>query len=291
MSDYQIRDEYPSTLWDKLLWSHIRRYPDLHRQSQRQRQSRNYGRNPDLPKRQRGRPPTKKIFPSISASHSREINLMQSAVIFVTCKKGVNRSICPKPEYSRLHIFFPLVVATFFSSLPHFLLLECIITVGFKCRFSRYALPKIAKYMLKQQSSEMEKVPKKYYQKTSFPTVYGDGMILNPHTKLIIFEEESWADTSAEEYSNACRRRFIQMYDQSNAPAVAEKIPSSTGANKRSAAHHADPEYRQVLLNRSSKRRRNDYDRYIEIPNDPDIPSASVGGEITIANTRIWEGW
>jgi hypothetical protein len=34
-----------------------------------------------------------------------------------------------------------------------------------------------------------------------------------------------------------------------------------------------DPEYHQTLLSRSSKRRRNDYDRFIEIPNDPDIPS------------------
>jgi hypothetical protein len=128
--------------------------------------------------------------------------------------------------------------------------------------------------------NEMEKVLKKYYQKASFPTVYGDGMIPNPRTKLITFEEESRADTNAEEDPNACRRRFIQMYDQSNVPAagtvsvsVVEKIPSSTGANKRSAAHHADPEYRQVLLNHSSKRRHNDYDRYIKIPDDPDIPS------------------
>ena len=54
---------------------------------------------------------------------------------------------------------------------------------------------------------------------------------------------------------------------------VAKKIPSSTGDNKRSAAHHADPEYRQLLLNRPSERRRNDYDRYIEIIGDLDIPS------------------
>src|SRR5271167_4943783 len=94
-------------------------------------------------------PTTKKILPSISASHVREINLMQSAVTFVTYRKGVKRSICPKPEYSRLHILFPLVVATFFSSLRRFLLLECIINVDSECRFRRYALPKIAKYMLK----------------------------------------------------------------------------------------------------------------------------------------------
>jgi hAT family C-terminal dimerisation region len=32
-------------------------------------------------------------------------------------------------------------------------------------------------------------------------------------------------------------------------------------------------QYRQAILNRSPKRRRNDFDRYIKIPNDPNIPS------------------
>ena len=134
------------------------------------------------------------------------------------------------------------------------------------------ALP-CAKYILKV-IGKMEKVLKKYYTKTLFPTVYGNGMVLNPRTKLIIFKEESWADTSAEEYSNACHQRFLQQYDQSqsNTPAAAiERISSSTSSNKRSAAHHDDPEYRQALPNHLSKRRRNDFDRYI---NDPDIPSA-----------------
>jgi len=59
----------------------------------------------------------------------------------------------------------------------------------------------------------METILKHYYNKTQFPTVYGDGMILNPRTKLVIFNEETWEDTASEEYSNACRRRFIQEYD------------------------------------------------------------------------------
>ena len=49
------------------------------------------------------------------------------------------------------------------------------------------ALP-CATYML-NAIGKMEKVLKKYYTKTLFPTVYDDGMILNPCTKLIIFEE------------------------------------------------------------------------------------------------------
>jgi hypothetical protein len=78
----------------------------------------------------------------------------------------------------------------------------------------------MAKHML-NAISEMEEVLNKYYQKTSFPSVYGDGMIFNPRTKLIIVEEEFWANSlRAEEYSNPCGRCFIQMYDQSNDPDI-----------------------------------------------------------------------
>src|SRR5947207_7814374 len=127
------------------------------------------------------------------------------------------------------------------------------------------------KYMLKA-IGEMEKVLRKYYQKTAFPTVYADGMILNPRTKLIIFEDPSWADTSADEYSNACRPRFVEMYDHSNTtPASTSAVSTSAAASScrsKRTASQMDPEYHQALLSRSSKRRRNDFDRYIEILND-----------------------
>ena len=127
-----------------------------------------------------------------------------------------------------------------------------------------------ARYFLKS-IEDMETILKRYYSKTQFPTVYGDGMILNPQTKLVIFNEDTWEDTTSEEYSNACRRRFIQEYD--NPP----NNPSHQigNGNKRSFnAYQEDPNFQQVLAERSSKRRRNDYDRYIEIPNDPDIFSS-----------------
>src|SRR5437762_12764667 len=69
-----------------------------------------------------------------------------------------------------------------------------------------------ARYLLKSIEG-METILKRYYSKTQFPTVYGDGMILNPRTKLVIFNEDTWEDTASEEYSNACRHRFIQEYD------------------------------------------------------------------------------
>src|SRR5579859_2887799 len=44
------------------------------------------------------------------------------------------------------------------------------------------------KYML-NAIGKMEKVLRKYHSKTVLPTVYGDGMILNPRCKLVLFEE------------------------------------------------------------------------------------------------------
>jgi hypothetical protein len=132
---------------------------------------------------------------------------------------------------------------------------------------------------------KMESVLKKYYTKTQYPTVYADGMILNPRTKLVIFEEESWEDENSEDYSSACRRRFVQNYDRSTRVddgTVAEGSTSSsdisgTGASSRkrplASSLVNDTEYHRALLSRSIKRRRNDFDRYIEIPNDPSISS------------------
>ena len=53
---------------------------------------------------------------------------------------------------------------------------------------------------------EMETKLRIYYQKTKFPTVYGDAMILNPHVKLTLFEEETWDDMDASHYTNGCRQ-------------------------------------------------------------------------------------
>ena len=99
-------------------------------------------------------------------------------------------------------------------------------------------------------------------------------MILNPHTKLVIFEEESWANENAENYSTACCRRFGQQYK--NSKDSAEKDTSTSSHSKhdlKRSAYTEDPEFHQLLIDRSSQWCRNDYDRYIEIPNDPHIRS------------------
>jgi hypothetical protein len=116
----------------------------------------------------------------------------------------------------------------------------------------------------------------KYYERTEVPSVYIDGMILNPRTKMIIFEEESWSDINAAEYQAQSRQRFQVEYELSGTtdtgPSTSSRSQSLNG--KRSASNYSnDQEYRASLVARSSKRRRNDFDRYIEIPNDPGILS------------------
>jgi len=135
------------------------------------------------------------------------------------------------------------------------------------------ALP-CANYMLKAIKS-METVLKKYYAKTALPTVYGDGMILNPRCKLSLFEEDTWAPTDSAKYSNACKERFLSHYDTGNNGSSTSTAPANN-INKRRIenAFPHDPEFQHALTTRSNKRRRSDYDRYIEVPNDPSIPSS-----------------
>lgn len=135
------------------------------------------------------------------------------------------------------------------------------------------ALP-CANFML-TAIENMEKVLKKYYAKTSFPTVYGDGMILNPRCKLALFEEDSWEAGDAQKYSNACKQRFTSDYEHGSR--ISDALAPSDITNKRiQNAFPNDPEFQRSLSARSSKRRRSDYDKYIEIPNDPSIPFGLV---------------
>jgi len=122
---------------------------------------------------------------------------------------------------------------------------------------------------------KMKDTLSKYYSRTEIQTVYVDAMILNPRTKLVIAEEESWSDINVDEYRMASRRRFVEEYDNRSENARSESSSQSTmqqAVSKRSRNSLAnDSAYREALLNRSAKRRRNDFDRYIEIPNDPEI--------------------
>jgi len=84
----------------------------------------------------------------------------------------------------------------------------------------------------------------------------------------------------SQSYVNGARRRFIAGYSHSSATSV-ENTPSSNtsgtsgsrSSSKRAAAED-DAEFQAMLLQRSKKRRRNDFDSYIEIPNNPEISSS-----------------
>jgi len=119
----------------------------------------------------------------------------------------------------------------------------------------------------------MEITLQKYYIRTQFPTVYGDGMILNPRSKTSLFHTATWDDDQlAKSYIDGARERFIDGYNRS-APIDAHKSTLSSIAVGGKRGAEDDDEFITMLTQRSAKRRRNDYDRYVDIPNDPTITS------------------
>jgi hypothetical protein len=129
-----------------------------------------------------------------------------------------------------------------------------------------------------------------YYTMTKFPSVYGDAMLLNPRCKLSLFDEETWQDVDPDTYIKPCRHRFLTYYDtvpqssgtgvlsSSTAPSSSvSSTPSSStthlSTSTKRSAHRDDAEFAALLDKRGGKRRRNDWDRYIEVPNDPNISS------------------
>ena len=117
----------------------------------------------------------------------------------------------------------------------------------------------------------MENTLKTYYSRTELSQVYGDAMILNPRCKLAIFEEESWEDEDPEKYISACRRRFFEGYANSENPPYV----SAAEQSRTPFSENVDSEFLE-LLNKRSAKRRSDFDRYIDIPNDANIASSLV---------------
>jgi len=69
----------------------------------------------------------------------------------------------------------------------------------------------------------------KYYSRMEIQTVYVDAMILNPHTKLVIAEEESWSDVNVDEYRIVSRQRFIEEYDNKRLIKTASNSSTAQG--------------------------------------------------------------
>ena len=103
---------------------------------------------------------------------------------------------------------------------------------------------------------------RQYYGTTSLPTVYGDAMILNPRCKLSIFETATWDAEQGQAYSDACRERFMAEY---------YRMPIAGSDTNRSSGKRActdDAEFNALLEQRTTKRLKNDFDRYIDTPSD-----------------------
>src|SRR5437762_6246317 len=150
-----------------------------------------------------------------------------------------------------------------------------------------------AKYMLKA-ISEMEKVLKKYYTKTSFPTVYGDGMILNPRMKLIIFEEESWADTTLRNIPMPVVDIFSNSTTNLNPILPPPPLRGSPVVQAATNVRGHITMIRNIAKPFSTVHLNDAAMISIATSRSPTIPISHlhfVGGEIIIINTRIWEGW
>ena len=97
-------------------------------------------------------------------------------------------------------------------------------------------------------------------------------MILNPRCKLSIFSEKTWSDTDPEPYKRERHSRFELDYIS-----TATTDSSSSLGTKRSAPDDDDDddyEFQAMLAKRAAIRARiHDFDRYINVPNDPSIKS------------------
>ena len=99
-------------------------------------------------------------------------------------------------------------------------------------------------------------------------------MILNPCCKLSIFGEETWSDLDPEEYSDQCHKRFQFDYISS-----ATANASLCHRIKRLAPgddDDCDDEFQAHLAARAvtSSHTTHDYDRDVNVPDDPTIKSA-----------------
>jgi hypothetical protein len=87
---------------------------------------------------------------------------------------------------------------------------------------------------------------------------------------LAIFNLDSWSDVSVDDSLQSCRARFLLNYQSDSSPTLPDPAPSSS---PRFPSVVNDFEFQQHLAKISTKRRRLDYDRYIEVPQDPSITS------------------
>lgn len=107
----------------------------------------------------------------------------------------------------------------------------------------------------------------KYYAKTEKPFVYSDSVILEPSGKLLLFEQPTFEPHFKEQYRTACRKRYMDHYDNPDR----EGIPfTNLISNKRkydSADDSDGDDYAMMLRLANSKREAtNEFDFYLSSP-------------------------
>jgi hypothetical protein len=105
----------------------------------------------------------------------------------------------------------------------------------------------------------------KYYDKTALPTVYGDGMILDPRLKLYLAKQATWSggkrgQFSAAGYSASCRKRYCARYEK-----IPSSLPPST-SRKRPHSEIDDDDFEQMVNSLPTDGTTNEYDTYVNAP-------------------------
>ena len=106
----------------------------------------------------------------------------------------------------------------------------------------------------------------KYYDKTALPTVYGDGMILDPRLKLYLTKQPNWSggkrgEFSTAGYSASCRKRYCERYEK-----IASPLPPPTTSRKCSYSEIDNDDFEQMVSSLPMNRTTNEYDTYINAP-------------------------
>ena len=106
----------------------------------------------------------------------------------------------------------------------------------------------------------------KYYDKTAIPSVYGDGMILDPRLKLYLTTRLEWSGGQMGEYSGAgysasCRKRYIEQYEK-----IAPQSQPMTTIWKRPYSAIDDDDFEQMVSSLPTDATINEYDGYINAP-------------------------
>ena len=106
----------------------------------------------------------------------------------------------------------------------------------------------------------------KYYTGTSKPSVYGDGMILDPCLKLYLTTQPQWSGGQEGEYSGAGysaahRNRYLEWYEK-----ITPQSQLPTTSRKRPHSSIDDDDFEQMVNSLPFHTNTNEYDAYINAP-------------------------